>query len=138
MLGDLITIVQGLTGAVTGAFNWKRQLDDKNREKFASLCDQIGDLLERASKTSEDRRESIGLCAQLREYVEPIRDVARSAAVEPDDINRLATALDGVCDAWQQLGNTAGPGSHSYEGYIDQFVAAKGHFRGLADVTRAR
>ena len=132
MLGDVIAVVK----ALAGVFTWKRQLDDDKRKKFASLCDQISNVLERVSKTSEDRRQSINLCAELRQYVEPIKDVAHGSLAS-DEINRLATELDRVCDAWKQLASTAEPGSHSYEGYIDQLAEGAGQFRGLANRLRA-
>ena len=127
MLGDLIAVVKGLAGV----FTWKRQLDDEKRKKFASLCDQISNVLERVSQTSGDRRQSINLCAELRQYVEPIRDVAHGT-LACDEINRLATELDRVCDAWEQLASTDEPSSRFIEGYIDQWRRGQ-PFRGLAN-----
>jgi hypothetical protein len=132
MLGDVIAAVNVLTAV----FTRKRQLDDDKRKKLAGLCDQISNVLERVSKTSEDRRQSINLCAELRQYVEPIRDVAHDT-LESDEINRLAAELDRVCDAWKQLAATAEPGGHSYEGYLDQLAEGAGQFRGLAHLLQA-
>ena len=132
MLGDVITVVKSLASVLS----WKRQLDDEKRKKFAVLCDQISDVLERVSTIREDRRQSIDLCAELRQYVEPIREVARGTLAS-DEINDLATKLDGVCDAWKQLTDSAEPGSHSYDGFIDQLAEGAGHFRGLANRLRA-
>jgi len=132
MLGDVIAVVKGLAGV----FTWKRQLDDEKRKKFATLCDQISNVLEQVSKSNEDRRRSINLCAELRQYVEPIRGVAHGTLAN-DEINRLATELDRVCDAWKQLDSAAEPGSHSYEDYIDQLAEGAGQFRGLANRLRA-
>jgi len=132
MLGDLIAVVKGLASV----FTWKRQLDDEKLKNFASLCDEISTVLEQFSKMSEDRRQSIYLCAELREYVKPIRDVA-GGTLASDEISRLATKLDRVCDAWEHLASSAEPGSYSYEGYIDQLVEGAGQFRGLANRLRA-
>src|SRR5687767_949156 len=117
MLGDVITVVKSLASIIS----WKRQLDEEKRGKFAGLCDKISNVLERVSSMSEDRRKLIDLCAELRMYVEPIREIA-DGAVDSDDINRLATELDTVCDAWKKLTASAEPGSHSYEGYVDQLA----------------
>ena|SRR5687768_6100764 len=133
MLGDVITAVNVLMDV----FTRKRQLDEDKRKKFAGLCDQISKVLERVSKTSEDRRQSIDLCGELRQYVGSIRDIAHGA-IESDEINRLATELDRVCDAFKQLAGTAQPGSHSYEGYLDQLAEGAGRFRGLANLLRAK
>ena len=73
MLNDLIAVVRVLVGG----FTWKRQFDDERRKKFAALCDQTSNVLERFIETREDRRQSINLCAELRRNVGPIEDVAR-------------------------------------------------------------
>jgi len=131
MLGDVIAAVK----ALAGAFTWKRQLANDKRKKFAGICDQISHVLERVSKTTEDRRESINLCAELRQYVEPIREIAHGSLAS-DEINRLASELDKVCDAWKQLAKTRKPIGHSYEPYIDQLAEGAGQFRGLANRLR--
>lgn len=102
-----------------GEFTARQQLGDEKRKKFASLCDAISKVLERFIETKEDRRQSINLCAELREYVVPIRDIA-SGTLASDDINRLATELNGICDAWSNLASAAELGHHSYEVYLDQ------------------
>ncbi|MFL6210616.1 MAG: hypothetical protein ACJ74W_17315 [Pyrinomonadaceae bacterium] len=131
MLGDVIAAVKGLAGIIT----WKRQLNDEKRKKFASLCDQISNVLQRVSETSDDRRQTINLCAELRQYVEPIRDIGHGTLAS-DEINRLATELDRVCDAWKQLTTSGERGSHSYEGFMDQLAEGTGQFRGLANRLR--
>ena len=131
MLSDVIAAVKGLANI----FTWKRQLDDEKRKKFAFICDQISTVLDKFSKASEDRRQSLNLCAELRQYVEPIRDIAHGTLAS-DEIDRLATELDRVCDAWKQLTSQAEPSSHSSEGYIDQLVEGAGQFRGLANRLR--
>ena len=132
MLGDVIAAVNVLAGV----FSRQRQLDEEKRKRLAGLCDDISNVLERAGKAGDDRRQSISLCAELRQYVEPLRDVARDT-LESDEINRLATELDRVCDAWQKLAGTAEPGGHSYEGHLDQLAEGAGLFRGLANRLRA-
>lgn len=127
MLGDVLVVVKGLASV----FTWKQQLNDEKRKKFASICAEISNVLEQFSRTSDDRRLSISLCAELRQYVEPIKDVAHGSLAS-DEINRLATELDQVCDAWKQLATTAEPGNHLYEGYMDQLAEGAGQFRGLA------
>src|SRR6185503_9983798 len=109
-------------------FTALRQLSDEKRQKFASQCDAISNVLERFIETNEDRRGSITLCTELRQYVEEIRDIASGTPVS-DDINDLATKLDSVCDAWGKVASTAEPGNHSYEGYLDQLAEGVGQFR---------
>jgi len=132
MLGDVITVVRSLASVLT----WKRDLDEEKRKKFATLCDQISNVLARVSMMSEDRRQSINLCAELRQYVGPLRDIAHDTLAS-DELNRLAAELDRVCEAWQRLADSAEPGSNSYEAYVDQLAEGAGHFRGLANRLRA-
>ena len=132
MFSDVLDALRFLGSTFTGA----RQLGDKEQEKFAKICDDISNVLQRFIDASQDRRQSINLCAELREYVTPIRDLA-NGRLASDEINRLATALNGVCDAWSKLHNSAEAGLHSDKRDLDQLVAAAGTFRGLANRVRA-
>jgi len=133
MLGDLMAVVKSLTDVLT----WKRQLDDERRKKFADQCDQISDVLTSVYEESKNRRQLINLCAELRRYVEPIREIAQGTLAS-DEIDQLATELDRVCDAWKQLNDSAELGSHLYDGYLDQIAKGAGDFRGLANQLRAK
>ena len=132
MFGDVLDALRFLGAAFTGA----RQLGDEEREKFAKICDSISDLLKSFVDASGDRRQSINLCARLREYVVPLQDLA-TGRLPSDEINRLATALNGVCDAWSKLHGAAEAGSSVDERDLDELVRAEGTFRGMADRVRA-
>jgi hypothetical protein len=132
MFSDVLNALKFLSSAVTG----RRQLKDQDRQKFAGICDNISDVLQRFIDASQDRRQSIHLCAELSEYVRPIRDLA-SGKLASDEINRLATVLDNVCEAWSRERGAADAGLHSDERYLDQIVEAAGSFRGLANRLRA-
>lgn len=132
MFGDVLDALKFLGSAFTGA----RKLGDEEREKFAKICDAISGVLRRFIDASPDRRQSINLCAELREYVVPIRDLA-TGRLPTDEINRLATALSGVCDAWSKLHGKADADLHLDGRDLDQLVEAEGSFRGVATRVRA-
>jgi hypothetical protein len=54
-----------------------RKLGAEDREKFAKIYDATSNVLQHFIDESMDRRQSINLCAELREYVNPMQDLAR-------------------------------------------------------------
>jgi hypothetical protein len=133
MFAAVLEALKLLGSALTGA----RKLRSEEREKFAKICEDISAVLETFIAAPRDRRQSLGLCAQLREFVVPIRTLA-SGTLPSDEINRLALALDGVCDAWASFYSESEAGSHAEERDLDQIVAAAGTFKALAKVVRAQ
>jgi uncharacterized FlaG/YvyC family protein len=132
MLSDVIEILKFLTSSVKEL----SQLGDKRRQKLASACEKIRDVLDEFIKAPRERRKAINLCARLREHVVPIKETA-TGAITSDEINRLATELDRVCDAWSKLTGGAELVEHSYEQYLDHLAEGKGLFEGLAERLRA-
>ena len=133
MFTAVLEALKLLGNALTGA----RKLRSDERERFAKMCENISSVLQGFIDAPRDRRKSLGLCAQLREFVVPLRTLA-SGTLPSDEINRLAQALDGVCDAWASFYGESEAGSHPEERELDQIVVAVGTFRGLAEVVRAQ
>jgi hypothetical protein len=112
----------------------------EDRQQFAGICDKISDVLGRfIDDEGQDRRQSINLCARLKEYVEPIEALSHGRLPEAE-INRLATTLDRVCDTWDEWKERQGKAEaslHLDSRDLDQLAEAKGMFEGLADRLRA-
>lgn len=128
MFGEVLDALRFLGSAFTGA----RQLRSQDREKFAKICDEISNVIEEFIKAPQDR----SFCAELREYVLPIRNLA-SGRIASDEIDRLATTLNSVCDAWSKLHGTAEADLNLDSSDLDQLKEAKGLFRGLVNRLRA-
>ena len=132
MFSAVLEALKVAVDVVTG----ERRRSDEEREKFAKICDDIHDVLKGFVDASQDRRQSINLCARLSEYVKPIRALADDR-LPSAEIDRLATALEGVCEAWRKLHGAAEAGAHQDEGDLDQLVKAQGTFEGMAGRLRA-
>ena len=114
----------------------KHALGEEKRQKLATLCDQISGVLTKFIQAPENHRQEIHLCAELREYVEPLRNIA-SGTILTQEINRLASALNTVCDAWGKLAEEARSSGHASEPYLDQLEEGAGKFSGFANRLRA-
>ena len=121
---------------VGDAFTKGRGIRAEEREKLAKICEDVSGVLQKYSEAPRDRRASINLCAQLREFKPKLLNLAEGK-VAPTEINRLATSLEGVCDAWAKIAPESQPDSHASDLYLDQIVAAAGTFHAYADVVRA-
>ena len=123
MFGDVLDAMRLLGAAFTGA----RQLGDEEREKL----DKISNVLKHFVDASWDRKQSINLCTELREYIVPLQEFA-TGRLPYAEIDRLATTLNGVCDAWSKLHDTAEAGVPWEKSDLDQIVKAEGTLRGMA------
>ena len=132
MLEALTIVVK----ALVSSYGALQSFGDKRRERLAVLCDAIADVLDQYSKSPADRRESVNLCAQLRQYVAPIRAVA-SGVTNPEKIEELAQALDTVCENWGRISAEGALDSESHQASLEQINDAAGTFRGSALLLRA-
>jgi len=132
MFGDVLKALDLLVTALTG----RRKLRAEDREKFAKIYDEISTVLANFIVTSSDRPKSINLCAELREYVVPIRDLA-TGRLPSSDVDRLANALSSVCDQWARVHGNSEAGIQVNQHDLDQIAAAEGMFRGVANRIRA-
>jgi hypothetical protein len=132
MFSDLLAALK----ALGSGFSWAVQLQAEKRKRFAALCENISNVLQQYANADQSRRQSMNLCAELREYVLPIRELA-SGTLAPPEIARVADALDHVCDAWSRLDEAATRRTHVDADDVDQIVEASGMFRGLANRLRA-
>ena len=127
MLETVIVIVNSLSGA----YEWLLKLGDKRRDTLAAHCDSVAQILEDFAASSQDRRRSINLCAQLKQFVPPIRQAGEET--EDERVKELANELDRVCEVWAAA-SQGGDTSHQAELY--QVEAGAGAFRGLANALR--
>jgi hypothetical protein len=132
-----VTVLEALKllgAALTGL----QQLGEKKREGLAKVCDEISSTLTEFIQAPEDRRESIHLCEKLRVLVGPIKDLAGGALLS-EEINRLAMALNGICDDWSKFSKALESEGHSAQQYldIDGFEKVIGQCDGLAVRLRA-
>jgi hypothetical protein len=132
MFSDLLAALK----AVASALTWAHRLRAEDRQRFAKLCDDASSVLRAYADASQDRRRSINLCAELREYVQPIRELGQKA-LGSAELERVATALNGVCDAWSAHDGGGAKSSHVPDNELDQIAVAAGMFHGLANRVRA-
>lgn len=132
MLEALTAVVK----ALVSSYGTLQSLGEKRRERLAILCDAIADVLEQYSGTRSERSQSVNLCAELRQYVAPIRAVAAGAATA-EKIEELAQALDTVCETWSRVSAGTAFDSVSYQAAFRQIDDAAGTFRGSAVLLRA-
>jgi hypothetical protein len=132
MFSDLLAALK----AVAGTLTWAHRLRVEDRQRFAKLCDDVSGVLGEYGDASQDRRRSMNLCAELREYVQPIRELGQNA-LGSAELERVATALNGVCDAWSAHDGGGAASSHVPDHELDQIAAAAGMFHGLANRVRA-
>jgi hypothetical protein len=132
MFSEVLDALKLVGDAVSGA----RRLSDEDRNKLGSYCDNIATVIRNFVDARHDRSKSINLCAELREYVQPLRSLA-SGRLASEEIDRLATALDGVCHVWSQAHSRVDAGFQLGERDLDDLVKAEGTFRGMANRLRA-
>ena len=132
MFSDLLEAAKALGSGIT----WMRQLREQDRKRFAQICEEISRVLHQYADASRQRQQAINLCAELREYVMPIRELA-SGALPAAEIDRVAGALNGVCDARDRLDHAGDAEAYTGAGDLDQIIEAAGTFRGLANRLRA-
>jgi hypothetical protein len=131
MFSDLLAAAKALASGIT----WMHQLREQDRKRFAQNCENISRVLQQYAEASWERRQAISLCAELREYVKPIREVA-PGALPAAEIDRVAGALNGVCDAWDRRDRAGGAEAHAGAHDLDQIIETAGTFRGLANRLR--
>jgi hypothetical protein len=112
------------------------KLGDEKRKKFADICDRISEVLREFLEALEKGLPPIDLCAELREYVTPIRTIA-SGAVSSKEIDDLATELEHLCDTWARIATEAQSGGHTVAVDREEITIAKGRFKGLAKRLRS-
>jgi hypothetical protein len=117
------------------AFQWLLTQNDKERERFASLCERISEQLEGFAKASDDQRQSRNLCAELRVYVPEIEEIANGILTE-NQLKSMARELNSVCDAWSKHSEKVEKGLHITDSDLYEVQDAAGHFRGLAKLVR--
>ncbi len=123
--------------ALVSAAGTLQKLGNARRAKLASYFDNISKVLQGFVNMKRQGKQSPGPCAELAVYAKAIRDVA-SPTLGADEVERLAVELANACQNWEKLTPTEALDIHSYDAYLDQLEEAAGHFRGFANVLRAR
>jgi hypothetical protein len=133
----MISTVIEAAKALVGAAGTLQMLGNERRAKLASYFDNISKVLQGFVDMTRQGEQSTGPCAELAEYAKAIRDVA-SPTLRADEVERLADELTNACENWQKLTPAGAPGTYSYDTYLNEIEKAAGHFRGLANVLRAK
>jgi hypothetical protein len=118
------------------AFSALLKLSQEKRGKFAGICDRISDVLINFIDATKNKKPQFNLCAELREYVVPLRDIA-SGAIVSKEMDRLANELEHVCDTWDRVEKEANESGRAYELDLRQIEESAGTFKGLANRLRA-
>ena len=125
----------GILPLVEDAYKWIVNRNEQEREKFASICERISNLLESFANASDNERKSRNLCEELRVYVPEIKKMAEGI-LEENQLNSMAEALDGVCDAWAKHSESLKQSSYESDSDLGEIDAAAGHFRALANLVQ--
>lgn len=135
----VVSTVIDVAKALAGAVGWAQQFDKSRREGLATIFDAIAGALENFRELRKQGQKAPGICGELKQYANKLRDVA-SGTLPSVDIDRLAIELAGACEALQNLSTTAGPqrGQALYDEYLDQLAEGAGAFRGCATVLRGQ
>ncbi|MES9822694.1 MAG: hypothetical protein ABW165_02605 [Candidatus Thiodiazotropha sp.] len=118
-----------------GAYNWLVELNDKEKQQFASICENIIKLLASYSNASDNERLSRNLCGELRVYVPEIKEMANNI-LEENQLNDMDESLDGVCNAWANHSKKHNHNSTISDSDLNEIDVAAGHFRALANIVR--
>ena len=104
------------------AVDWRAEITQEKRENFASLCDDISNIFQTYADASDDRQQSIKICAELRVYVPKFRDIVEIIR-DKELIEQMANQLENACNNWGDPNNNS-------------IIEAAGSFHGLANVVR--